>query len=128
MSEKEAEVQGTKHKGEGSRSRHPGLSVVCITQGLLPAQVIKTRLETADIPVLLDYESLGPIMGITVDGLGEVRVLVPEARADEARALIKEEEEEEEEEEEVSDDGCVAGAGDAQPQPPTASHSGSDQG
>jgi hypothetical protein len=70
-------------------SRHPGLVVVHITHGLLRAQVIKSKLEYAGIPVLLNYESVGPIYGITVDGLGEVRVLVPTEHADQARALIE---------------------------------------
>ncbi len=56
--------------------------------GLLEAQVIKGRLETAGIPALLDYESAGPAIGITIDGLGEVRVKVPADLADEARELI----------------------------------------
>lgn len=77
------------------QSHHPGLAVVCVVQGLLQAQVIKAKLETADIPVLLDYESLGPVIGITVDGLGEVRVLVPERHVDDARALIEEESDDE---------------------------------
>jgi len=38
--------------------------------------------------VMLDYESLGRVMGITVDGLGEVRILVPNERADEAKELL----------------------------------------
>lgn len=76
---------------QGRQSRHPGLTIVCVVQGLLQAQVIKAKLETADIPVLLDYESLGPVFGITVDRLGEVRVLVPDRHVDEARALIEEE-------------------------------------
>jgi hypothetical protein len=62
---------------------------VHVAQGLLKAQVIKTKLEDASIPVLLDYESVGPVIGLTVDGLGEVRVLVPNSYADEARALIE---------------------------------------
>jgi hypothetical protein len=62
-----------------------------VAQGLLNAQVIKAKLEEAGIPVLLDYESVGPIIGVTVDGLGEVRVLVPDRCADEARTLIEEE-------------------------------------
>lgn len=70
--------------------RHPGLTQVHIAHGLLRAQVIKAKLEDAGIPVLLEYESIGPIMGITVDGLGEVRVLVPAQCADEALALIEE--------------------------------------
>lgn len=70
-------------------SRFPNLTVVYSSPGLMRAQVIKTKLEEAGIPVLLDYESLGPVMGITIDGLGEVRVLVPKARAEEARSLIE---------------------------------------
>ena len=83
-------MEETRLEGQGGRSRHPGLIVVHVAQGLLKAQVIKAKLEDAGIPVLLDYESLGPIFGVTVDGLGEVRVLVPERYADEARALIEE--------------------------------------
>lgn len=68
----------------------PELTVVHTAQGHLRAQVIKSKLEDAGIPVLLKYDSAGMIYGITVDGLGAVRVLVPADRADEARALIEE--------------------------------------
>jgi hypothetical protein len=71
-------------------SRFPDLAMIRTTAGLLRAQVIKAKLEEAGIPVLLDYESIGPVMGLTVDGLGEVRVLVPKEHAEEARELIKE--------------------------------------
>jgi hypothetical protein len=84
-------VQESGNSEQGRQSRLPGLTIVCVVQGLLQAQVIKAKLETADIPVLLDYESLGPVFGITVDRLGEVRVLVPDRHVDEARALIEEE-------------------------------------
>ena len=70
--------------------RFPDMTVVYTAGGLLKAQVIKSKLQEAGIPVLLDYESVGRIIGITVDGLGAVRVLVPEDRAEEAEALIEE--------------------------------------
>lgn len=70
-------------------SRFPGFTTICTVGGMLRAQVIKTKLEAAGIPALLDYESLGQVMGITVDGLGQVRVLVSKADAEEARALIE---------------------------------------
>ncbi len=73
-----------------SASRFPNLVVIHSAAGLMRAQVIKSKLEEAGIPVLLDYESLGPVIGITVDGLGQVRVLVPQDRAEEARSLIEE--------------------------------------
>jgi hypothetical protein len=68
----------------------PGLVAVHTASGLLPAQVIKSKLESAGIPALLDYESAGVVLGITVDGLGEVRVMVPEGLAEEAQALLSE--------------------------------------
>ena len=75
----------------GRRRHRPGLATVLVTQGLLRAQVVKAKLELAGIPVLLDYESAGPVIGITVDGLGEVHILVPTSRVDEAQAFIEEE-------------------------------------
>ena len=79
--------------GRKKWNKQPGLVEVCVTSGLLQAEVIKGKLEANDIPVLLQYESLGPVMGLTVDGLGQVQVLVPEEKADAARALIEESEE-----------------------------------
>jgi hypothetical protein len=66
-----------------------GLTVVCVEQGLSRAHIVKAKLESAGIPVLLDYESAGPALGIMLNGLGSVRILVPSDRADEARALVE---------------------------------------
>ena len=79
--------------------KRPGLTTVRLAHGLLRAEVFKSKLESAGIPVLLEYESVGPTLGITVDGLGEVRVMVPDDLAAEAKALLVEEEIDEEEEE-----------------------------
>jgi len=77
--------------------KRPGLTTVRVAQGILQAEVFKSKLESAGIPVLLDYESLGPTLGITVDGLGEVRVMVHDELANEARALLEEQDWSEEE-------------------------------
>ena len=66
------------------------LVTVYTSQGMLPAQVIKGKLESANIPVMLKYESAGQIFGLTVDGLGQVQVQVPIEFAEEALALIDE--------------------------------------
>ena len=79
--------------GEKKWSKQPGLIEICVTSGLLQAEIIKGKLEVNDIPVLLEYESLGPVMGFTVDGLGQVRVMVPEDKVEMARALLEEVEE-----------------------------------
>jgi hypothetical protein len=70
--------------------KRPGLTTVRVAQGLLQAEVYKSKLESAGIPVLLEYESIGPTLGITVDGLGEVRVMVHDELAAEAMALLEE--------------------------------------
>jgi hypothetical protein len=53
------------------------------------AQIYKSKLQALGIPVLLKYESVGPVYGITVDGLGRVEVLVPAPHASEATALLE---------------------------------------
>jgi len=80
------------------------LEVVYVAYGQLRAEVIRSKLEAAGIPVLLRYESLGPVMGITVDGLGKVRVMVPAPLAAKARLLLEEEEGEEPAGSDVLDD------------------------
>ncbi len=72
--------------------RDQTLVTVYHSQGMLPAQVVKAKLESAGVPALLKYEAIGQIFGLTVDGLGLVEVLVPAQWADEARALVDEQE------------------------------------
>ena len=67
----------------------PRLVTIYTSMGLLPAEVIKSKLEAAGILALLRYQSAGPIFGITVDGLGEVQVLVPQEFEEEALDLIE---------------------------------------
>ncbi|HDD24201.1 MAG TPA: hypothetical protein ENF52_02055 [Chloroflexi bacterium] len=67
----------------------PTMTTVHVEHGMLRAQAIKAKLEEAGIPVLLQYESAGPIIGITINGLGEVRINVPADLADEARHLLE---------------------------------------
>ena len=64
---------------------------VYATQGHPRAHVIKSKLEAAGIPAMLSYDSASLLFGITVDGLGQVRVLVRPEQAEEARKLLTEE-------------------------------------
>jgi hypothetical protein len=54
------------------------------------AEVMRSKLESAGIPCLLQRESAGAVIGITIGPLGEVRVLVPEPLADRAVELLSE--------------------------------------
>jgi len=66
----------------GRQRRVTDLVTVYVVQGLLGA------LESAGIPVVLKYESVGPVIGITVNGLGRVEVQVPAEWESEARDLL----------------------------------------
>lgn len=66
----------------------PELVCVRVCSGLLLGELYKSKLEAMGIPVLLKYESAGPVFGITVDGLGEVRVLVPQEHSHTAIDLL----------------------------------------
>ena len=65
--------------------------LICVhsCQGWDLAQIFRSKLEAAGIPVLLKYDSASLVFGITVDGLGQVRIMVPQPYASEAEALIE---------------------------------------
>lgn len=72
------------------------LSELVVIEGWMEAEIIKQRLESFSIPVLLQYESAGRIFGITMNGLGKVRIMVPPDHLAEARQLLVQEPENEE--------------------------------
>jgi thiamine pyrophosphokinase len=68
----------------------PDLVEVYTEQGHLRANVIKSKLEAAGIPAMLSYDYASLAFGLTVDGIGKVRVMVREEHAEEARKLLAE--------------------------------------
>jgi len=60
--------------------------------GEMEAQVIKGLLESYGIPCFLKGDAARTIYGLTVDGLGEVKIMVRESMTEQARKLIKREE------------------------------------
>jgi hypothetical protein len=65
-----------------------GLEELAAIEGGLEAEIVKSKLESFGIPVLLRYEAAGRIFGITLDGLGKVRVMVPRSLLAEARRVL----------------------------------------
>lgn len=65
--------------------------LICVhtCQGWDLAQVFKSKLEAAGMPVLLKYDSASRVLGLTVDGLGQVRIMVPQPYARRAAELLK---------------------------------------
>jgi hypothetical protein len=56
--------------------------------GITNANIVVGRLETEGIPTRLKYEAVGAIYAITIDGLGEVDVLVPANYLEKAREVL----------------------------------------
>ncbi len=54
------------------------------------AEIIREKLEGAGIPVVIQQEAIGKITGLTVDGLGEAEILVPEEFLEVAKEIISE--------------------------------------
>ncbi len=61
---------------------------VTTVSGMTKANLIVGRLASEGIPTKLSYEAAGTIYAITVDGLGEVRILVPVAEWERAREIL----------------------------------------
>ena len=57
--------------------------------GEAEAQIIKGLLESNEIPCLLKSHAAPSVHVLTIDGLGETKVMVWESMAGEARELIK---------------------------------------
>lgn len=65
------------------------LTTVYVANSQPEAQIIKGRLEAEGIPVVLCYESLGAVFGITIDGLGQVKIQVPNSMSQEATEILE---------------------------------------
>jgi hypothetical protein len=57
-------------------------------RNVMEAQVIRSLLESYDIPCLLKSNAAPSVHMFTMDGMAEVRVMVLDSMAEEARELI----------------------------------------
>lgn len=67
---------------------HDLWEVVATAAGMAQAKIITGRLASDGIPTRLRYEAAGAIYAITVDGLGEVKILVPVPDWERAKELL----------------------------------------
>jgi hypothetical protein len=65
---------------------------VVVAENLNPgeAAIIKGRLESQDIPAVVQQEALGAVLALTVGPLGSARVLVPEPLAQQSLDILAE--------------------------------------
>ena len=62
--------------------------VIATAAGMTQANIILGRLKSEGIPTQLRYEAAGTIYAITVDGLGEVKILIPVPDWDWAKEIL----------------------------------------
>jgi hypothetical protein len=74
-------------------NRNSKLVEIYIARGEAEAQIIKGMLDSYGIPSLLKAQASPSVHVFTVDGMGQVAVLVRAEDADDARELIKGEQE-----------------------------------
>jgi len=53
-------------------------------------EIIRGKLESAGVEVMLEQEAIGKIYGLTVDGLGEVKLYVREDALEGAKKILEE--------------------------------------
>lgn len=65
---------------------------VTVAENLSPAEavVIKSRLESEEIPAITQQEAMGSVLGLTVGPMGSAKVLVPEPLAERALNILSE--------------------------------------
>ena len=64
--------------------------LVYTANGMLDAEMIRSFLETAGIPSILSHESAGTVFGLTLGPLGEVEIMVPAGKFNEAKTILDE--------------------------------------
>jgi len=62
--------------------------VVAVAHGLAEAAIIQGRLEFEGIPARVHQEAVGVVYGLTIGPLGQAKVLVPEALAEQALDVL----------------------------------------
>lgn len=75
---------------KGNKGKQLKLVEVYRAMGEAEALIIKGLLETSGIPCILKSHAAPSVHVFTVDGMGEVKVMVSESKAEEAKRLIGE--------------------------------------
>jgi hypothetical protein len=52
------------------------LKELIVVDGMMEAEILKSKLESFEIPCMLQFETAGRLLGISMDGLGKVKIMV----------------------------------------------------
>ena len=65
------------------------LHCVCVVSGEFEAQQVRAFLEASGIPTAVSGETLRQTHGLSIDGLGAVKILVADCDLERARSLLE---------------------------------------
>jgi hypothetical protein len=71
------------------KNEHESLVKVYTAHGELEAQVIRGLLESSGIRSLMQGNAAQSMQPFVMDGMGEIKIMVTETQADEARKIIE---------------------------------------
>jgi hypothetical protein len=74
-------------------SKIPGFVYLTSVSGGPEVDIVKSLLESYGIPVNISYEAMRTVMGLTMDGMGNVDIFVPADKRDEAEKILNEQKE-----------------------------------
>jgi len=77
------------------------LKELAVFDGMMEANIVKSKLESFEIPCLLKYEATAHVFGFTLNGLGKVQLMVSPDDFQRALGIIEAEEIEAEPEQEA---------------------------
>jgi hypothetical protein len=69
------------------------LKQLIVIEGMVEAEIIKSKLTGFDIPCVMNFETAGRLYGITMDGLGKVKIMVNAEDYEKAKEVISLEQE-----------------------------------
>lgn len=61
-----------------------------VVEGFLEGEIIKSKLDSYGIPCMLKEESARRLFGLTLNGLGKVRIMIPAQYKDKAEEILDE--------------------------------------
>lgn len=76
--------------GENRETTGGAWTLLCLAGSQVEGNIIKGRLEAADIPAMLFQEAIGKFYGLLGNGLGATRVMVPAHLEKKARRVLSE--------------------------------------
>jgi hypothetical protein len=69
------------------------LKKLIVVEGMVESEIIKSKLASFDIPCIMQFETAGRLYGITMNGLGKVKIMVTAEDYEKAKEIISTEKE-----------------------------------